>query len=139
MKFLTDYTNLALLVIAIVAGALLLWPILRRGKGLTAQDATQLINRRNAVVIDVRAADAFAAGHLPLSRHLEFSEVASKIGQVARNKKNPLLLVCESGQRSGKAEAILRDAGYDEVYSLQGGLNAWRQAGLPTVRQGAAK
>ena len=66
MTFFTNYTNLALIAILVVSGGLLAWPALRRGRGgLSAAEATQLINRRNAVVIDVRAPADFAAGHLP--------------------------------------------------------------------------
>jgi rhodanese-related sulfurtransferase len=140
VTFFTDYSNLALIAIALISGALLLWPVLtRRGRGLSATDATQLINRRNAVVIDLRPAAEYGAGHLPQARHLEFSEVQAKVGQVAKNKNTPVLLVCQTGQRSPKAQNILKEAGYAEVFTLQGGLNAWQQAGMPVVKQGASK
>ncbi|PCE25801.1 sulfurtransferase [Paraburkholderia acidicola] len=141
MKFFTDYTNLVLIAIALISGALLLWPALsRRGRGgVTASEATQLINRRNAVVVDLRSAADFAAGHLPSARHLEFAELQAKVGQLVKNKSNPVLLVCQTGQQSNKAVRVVQDAGYAEVHVLQGGLNAWQQAGMPVVKQGAAK
>jgi rhodanese-related sulfurtransferase len=140
VKFFTEYTNLALIAIFLVSGGLLLWPVLmRRGRGLSAPDATQLINRRNAVVIDLRSAAEYGSGHLPQSRHLEFSELQAKVGQVARNKNTPVLLVCQTGQRSPKAQNVLQEAGYAEVFTLQGGVNAWQQAGMPVVKQGAIK
>ncbi|MEQ5840814.1 rhodanese-like domain-containing protein [Paraburkholderia acidicola] len=141
MKFFTDYTNLVLIAIALISGALLLWPALsRRGRGgVTASEATQLINRRNAVVVDLRSAADFAAGHLPSARHLEFAELQAKVGQLVKNKSIPVLLVCQTGQQSNKAVRVVQDAGYAEVHVLQGGLNAWQQAGMPVVKQGAAK
>ena len=141
MKFFTEYTNLLLIAIALVSGGLLLWPtIVRRGRGgLSAAAATQLINRRNAVVVDLRPAADYANGHLPSARHLEFAELQAKVGQLVKNKSNPVLLVCQNGQQSNKAVRVVQDAGYAEVHVLEGGLNAWQQAGMPVVKQGAAK
>nr|WP_241018828.1 rhodanese-like domain-containing protein [Paraburkholderia sp. Tr-20389] len=141
VKFFTDYTNLVLIAIALISGALLLWPtISRRGRGgLSAAAATQLINRRNAVVVDLRPAAEYAAGHLPSARQVEFGELQAKVGQLVKNKSNPVLLVCQNGQQSNKAARIVRDAGYAEVHVLEGGVNAWQQAGMPVVKQGVAK
>ena len=141
MKFFTDYTNLVLIAIALISGGLLLWPaISRRGRGgLSAAEATQLINRRNAVVIDLRPSADFAKGHLPSARQIEFAELQAKVGQLVKNKSNPVLLVCQTGQQSNKAARIVQDAGFAEVHVLEGGLNAWQQAGMPVVKQGAAK
>jgi rhodanese-related sulfurtransferase len=87
----------------------------------------------------LRSAADFAGGHLPSARHVEFAELQAKLGQMVKNKSNPVLLVCQNGQQSNKAARIVRDAGYAEVHVLQGGVNAWQQAGMPVVKQGAAK
>jgi rhodanese-related sulfurtransferase len=136
VTFFTDYTNLILIAAFVVSGALLLWPMIAgRGRGgLSAAEATQLINRRNAVVIDLRAATEYAAGHLPAARHLALDELQAKIGQIAKNKATPVLLVCQTGLQSNKASRIVEAAGYTEVHVLQGGLNAWQQAGMPVVK-----
>lgn len=136
VTFFTDYTNLVLLVALLVSGGFLLWPMLTGGGrgGLSAAEATQLINRRNAVVVDLRPAAEYTNGHLPSARHLEFSELQAKIGQIAKNKASPVLLVCQNGLQSNKASRIVREAGYTEVHVLQGGLNAWQQAGMPVVK-----
>ncbi|MEJ0002541.1 MAG: rhodanese-like domain-containing protein [Pararobbsia sp.] len=135
MSFFANYLNLALIAVAIVSGALLAWPtITRRGHGLSAADATQLINRRNAVVLDLRTAEQFGQGHLPQARSYPFEELSAKASQVTKNKSTPLLLVCQNGQRARKAEQVLTEAGYEEVYSLQGGLEAWQTAGMPVVK-----
>ena len=141
MKFFTDYTNLVLIATALISGGLLLWPaITRRGRGgVSAAEATTLINRRNAVVIDLRPAADYAKGHLPSARNLEMADLQAKIGQIAKNKGNPVILVCQTGQQSQKASRAVSDAGYTEVHVLQGGLDAWQKAGMPVVKQGAAK
>jgi rhodanese-related sulfurtransferase len=136
VTFFTDYTNLVLIAALVISGGLLLWPTLAgRGRGgLSAAEATQLINRRNAVVVDLRPATDYATGHLPSARHVEPAELQAKIGQIAKNKAHPLLLVCQNGLQSNKASRIVRDAGYTDVHVLQGGLTAWQQAGMPVVK-----
>jgi rhodanese-related sulfurtransferase len=136
VTFFTDYTNLVLIAALLASGGMLLWPTLTgRGRGgLSAAEATQLINRRNAVVIDLRPAAEYANGHLPSARHLEFAELQAKIAQIAKNKANPVLLVCQNGQHSNKASRVVREVGYTEVHVLQGGLAAWQQAGMPVVK-----
>ncbi|HTH62354.1 MAG TPA: rhodanese-like domain-containing protein [Paraburkholderia sp.] len=141
MTFFTNYINLVLIAIVLISGGMLLWPSLGRGGrgGVSTGEATQLINRHNAVIIDLRTADDFAKGHLPSARNLPFSELPAKIGQFAKNKSNPVLLVCQSGQQSQKAQRAVKDAGFAEVHVLNGGINAWQQAGMPVVKQGGSK
>lgn len=135
MTFFTDYTNLALIAILVVSGGLLAWPALRRGGGgLSAAEATQLINRRNALVVDLRPAAEYGAGHLPSACSVEFGELQAKAGQLAKNKATPVLLVCQNGQQSQKARKIVEEAGYQDVHVLQGGVAAWQQAGMPVVK-----
>lgn len=139
-KFFADYNNLALLAIAIVSGGLLVWSSVQRriagggGAKVSASTATQLINRRNAVVVDVRESSEYAAGHLPQAKHAPLGELEGKAAGLAKNKETPIILVCQTGQRAGRAQAVLKQAGYSEVYSLEGGLAAWQQAGLPVVK-----
>jgi rhodanese-related sulfurtransferase len=138
VTFFTHYTNLALIAVFIVSGAMLLWPMRGRARGLSAAEATQLINRRNAAVIDMRDAAAFAQGHLPAARRVDARELPTKIGQLVKNKKTPVLLVCQSGQRAAMALKSVRDAGFAEVCVLGGGMNAWQRANLPVVKNGNA-
>ena len=139
VKFFTEYTNLILIALAAISGSLLLWPTLRRSGGISAADATLLINRQNAVIVDVRSATEFAAGHLPQARHCDIGELEAKAPQLHKNKKTPLLLVCQTGHRAQKARAVLSAAGYADVHVLQGGLGAWQHAGMPVVKDGAGK
>lgn len=137
VNFFTDYNNLALIAIAVVSGGLLAWPAISRstgGKSVNTAAATQLINKRNAVVVDIRDAAEYAKGHLPQARSAPLAELAAKAAGLAKDKSVPIIVVCQTGQRSGKAQAALKEAGYSEIYSLEGGLAAWQQAGLPVIR-----
>ncbi|MFM8547427.1 MAG: rhodanese-like domain-containing protein [Betaproteobacteria bacterium] len=133
MAFITE--NLFLLAIAFVSGAMLLWPtIMKRTAGASVDTlgATRLINDTQAVVIDVRAAGEFEAGHLPGARNIALADLEQKMGELPQGR--PVIVCCNSGMTSAKAAAALRKAGRQEVFNLDGGLNAWRQAGLPVVK-----
>ena len=133
MKFLLD--NIILIVIAFASGAMLLWPVVQRrsaGPGLDTLGATRLINDTHAVVLDIREPAEYAAGHLPNARNIPAGELEKRMGELPAAK--PVLVCCASGSRSGRAIAALRKAGREQVFNLDGGLNAWRQAGLPVVK-----
>lgn len=137
MNFFTDYNNLALLAVAIVSGGLLAWPAISRsaaGKTVNATTATQLINRRGAVVVDIRDAAEYAKGHLPQARSAPTAEIPARAAGLAKDKSVPIIIVTQTGQGASKAQGALKDAGYSEIYALEGGINAWQQAGLPVVK-----
>lgn len=134
MKFIID--NWVLISIAIVSGALLLWPVLQGAAtaGLNPAGAVQLINREKAVVIDVCGPGEFAAGHVPGSKNIPLDELEAKLAGAVKNKTLPLILVCQSGMRSGRAVAIAKKLGYEQAQSLGGGLAAWKTANLPVEK-----
>ena len=91
----------------------------------------QLINREKAVVIDVCEPAEFAAGHVGGAKNVPLGELEAKLSSVVKNKALPLILVCASGARSGRAVAIAKKLGYEQAQSLGGGLKAWKDANLP--------
>ena len=126
--------NWHLIALAVVSGTMLVWPLLRRGSGgpwVTTLEATHLINREDAVVIDVREAAEFAKGHILGARGVPLAELERRIAELAKFKSRPVILTCESGNRSSNAIAILRRNGFANVHNLAGGVGAWQQAGLP--------
>jgi len=130
VQFLLD--NIFLIAIAFISGGMLLWPFVRNraaGPALSTLEATQLINSRNAVVIDVRTPEEFSTGSLPGARNIPVDKFDQKLRDIKKDK--PLIVGCASSSRAGKAATQLRASGYGEVYMLAGGLAAWREAGLP--------
>jgi rhodanese-related sulfurtransferase len=130
VQFFLD--NIFLIAIAFISGGMLVWPLVRSraaGPALSTLQATQLINGRNAVVVDVRTPEEFATGSLPGARNIPVDKFDQKLRDIKKDK--PLIVVCATGSRGGKAAAQLRANGYGEVYVLAGGLAAWREAGLP--------
>ncbi len=132
MKFLID--NWMLISIALASGGMLIWPLIAGGMNagaLNATGAVQLINREKAVVVDVREPAEFAAGHVTGAKNVPLGELEAKLPGVMKNKTLPLILVCASGARSGRAAAIAKKLGYEQAQSLGGGLKAWKEANLP--------
>lgn len=134
MDFIKQNAFLVGLVLA--SGLALLISMLRGngGKSVSVTDATLLINREDALVIDVRDAAEFAGGHLPEALHFPQNKLADRLGELEKHKARPLVVCCASGIRSAKACDVLRKAGFTKAVSLAGGVGSWSQAGLPLAR-----
>ncbi|MEW5862807.1 MAG: rhodanese-like domain-containing protein [Pseudomonadota bacterium] len=130
--------NWMLIALAFVSGAMLIWPYVRRaaagGASIGTLEATQLINREDAVVLDVRDPDEFARGHILGARNVPLAELDRRAGDLAKLKARPVIVACASGNRSLGAAATLRKLGFERVYNLAGGFAAWQQAGLPVEK-----
>ncbi|MEW5943069.1 MAG: rhodanese-like domain-containing protein [Pseudomonadota bacterium] len=135
MQFFMD--NIALVSIALVSGAMLLWPLVSGrvtgAREVGSLEAIRLINQ-DALVLDVRENQEFAAGHVPHARHIPLGQLASRLPELEKFKDRPVVVVCRSGARSGRACAILRKNGFGQVYNLGGGMTAWEQANMPVER-----
>jgi rhodanese-related sulfurtransferase len=135
MKFITE--NIFLIAIAFVSGAMLVWPLVRRGAGGPAVgtlEATMLINQKDAVVIDVREPGEFAQSHILNARNIPLGELAARMKELERFKERAVIVSCATGNRSGSAAALLRKNGFTNAVNLAGGVAAWQQAGLPTEK-----
>lgn len=134
MNFIAE--NWILLLVAIASGGMLLAPMLRGSKGglsVSANEAVRQINREKGVLIDVSEPDEYAAGHAIGAKNVPFGKVEDS-KQLPSNKGLPILLICPSGARAGRAAGLLRKAGYEKAVSVAGGTNAWRDAGLPVEK-----
>ena len=130
--------NIYLVMIAAVSGGMLLWPLLRKGAGgpwVSTLQATQLMNRDDAVVVDLRPAADYAGGHILGARNIPLAELEQRAGELDRFKAKPLILHCGDGNRAGGGVALLRKGGFANVFNLSGGYAAWQQAGLPVEKK----
>ncbi|WP_374336656.1 rhodanese-like domain-containing protein [Methyloversatilis sp.] len=138
MEFLTQNNNYLWAISALISGVALLVMTLRQssaGPRLSPAQATQRINREDALVIDVREQAEWASGRIAGSRHIPVGQIEQRIGELAKFKEKPLIVVCASGHRSASACSALRKAGFTQVFALDGGVGAWEQAGLPLTRK----
>ena len=88
-------------------------------------------NSRDLVVLDVRERDAFQGGHIPGAVHLPRGQLELRVNNELPDPTTPILTYCEFGKISTLAAATLREMGFDRAVALDGGMKAWREAGLP--------
>ena len=133
MKFFID--NIWLVALALVSGGALLLPSLqRRGSKVTVLQATQMINQGKIALVDVRDPAQYAEGHVRDAKNIPLKDLAQRAVELERFKSKTVVAMCQSGMQSSKATAQLKKAGFAEVYSLDGGLAAWRAQGLPLAK-----
>ncbi len=127
--------NILIVAVCVASGGMLLWPLIQRltmgGKEVSVQQAVQLINRRDAVVLDVRDAAEFASGHIPHARHMPVADMGKRFKELEKLKQRPVVVTCRSGNRAMAASALLRKNGFQEVFTLKGGIASWQQAAMP--------
>ena len=136
-KILEFTSNHVLLVSALlISFFILVFSELRRKAGglvnVETGEAVRLINN-DGIVIDIRSSDAFARGHIVNAKNIPSDEMDGKISQIDKFKAKPIVAVCDNGITSTKVVTTLRNAGFESVYNLKGGMNGWTQAGLPVV------
>ena len=134
VKFFVD--NWILLLVAFVSGAMLVWPLMRRSGGegaVSPNEAVRLINREKGVLVDVAEPAEYAAGHAAGARSVPIGSLdkAKDTKELPSNKALPILLLCPTGARAGRAAGMLRKAGYEKAVAVAGGTAAWREASLP--------
>ena len=104
-------------------------------KTLSTQEAVQLMNEKEVFILDVRSEKETAinqkrslknAAHIPLVKIVTHSELLKK------HTNKPVLVVCSKGDRAHSAWSMLKAIGFNELYTLSGGLHAWQEQGLPT-------
>jgi rhodanese-related sulfurtransferase len=131
--------NWILILVAFASGAMLVWPLVGRGGGgasVGTGEAVRLINREKGVLVDVSEPGEYAAGHAKGARNIPFGQLEGS-KDLPSNKALPLILLCPSGARAGRAAGLLRKAGYDKAVAVTGGTAAWREASLPIEREAA--
>lgn len=133
MQFVQN--NIWLFILAVTSGLMLLWSFLgNRVRGIKEVDCAgslQLINHKNAFVLDVREESEFATGHLLNAKLIPLGKLRERMGELERYREQPILIVCRSGQRSAAACALLGKHGFGQAYNLKGGVTGWQKAGLP--------
>ena len=127
--------NIFLVAVFLVSGLMLLWPLLQKAatgaKEVSVPQAVQLINRRDALVLDVRDAAEFQSGHIPNARHIPAGEMEKRLKEIEKLKQRPVIVACRSGARAAATCALLRKQGFAEVFALKGGILGWQQANMP--------
>ncbi len=127
--------NMLLFGLAVSSGVMLLWPLISRPFRMShevgAVEAVQLINRRDALVLDVRDTGDYAAGHIANAKHVPEAQLADRIKELEKYRSRPIVVCCRTGSRASSVSGMLRKKGFTEAFALRGGIAAWQQASLP--------
>lgn len=112
----------------------LMWDNSRRsGASVSPSEATLMINKDDAVILDIRDKKDFSAGHLANALNIPYANLASRLSELDKHKERPIILVCKTGQTVGIAGKMLREKGFNAV-RLNGGMMEWNNQNLPVVR-----
>lgn len=131
MEFLQQ--NVMWVALAVVSGGMLVWQMVSGGgaENLSVAQATLLINREDALVLDVREAGEWGSGHVIGARHITLGQLEKRMSELDKFKEKPIIVMCATGNRSSSACGQLKKGGFTKVFSLAGGVTAWREANLP--------
>jgi len=106
----------------------------RGGRSVSAQELVNLVNREDAVVLDVRDKKEFEQGHIPNAVNIPYSALDGRMAELDKYKERPIVLTCKMGQHAGTAGTALRKQGFANVSRLSGGIAEWRNQNLPVVK-----
>ena len=124
----------------LVSAFFLLWTVFfftesRRGsRPLSPQAATNMVNRQEAVIVDLRDEDEFRKGHIAGSVNIPYGKIGERAGELKDHKEKPVILVCKVGTHASLAGRTLKGQGFIDLYRMRGGIQGWRNDNLPVVR-----
>ncbi len=119
----------------VVLAAWLGYEFMRGNHGVDSSQATTLVNREDGVIVDIRDANDFKAGHIAGARNIPQSRLDERLGELDKFKDKPVIVVCKHGQSSGIAVAKLGKAGFARAAKLKGGMSQWQADNLPVVKK----
>ena len=103
--------------------------------GISPSQAVQMINKEDAVIVDVRRKDAFINGHIINSVNIPHAALKTDIKKLQKHKQKPIVVVCAQGVDAVKAAKIISENEFEHVKVLKGGVRAWREADLPLEKK----
>lgn len=136
MQFL--YTNWMLVLIMLMSGTMLIYPLIQRRSSGMAEVGnvrlTHLMNREDATVLDIREAKDMTGTKIIGALHVPFSQLKERVSTLTADKAKPLVVYDAIGRRAMMAGSSLKEAGFTQLYNLNGGFKAWTVAGLPVEK-----
>ncbi|WP_207060836.1 rhodanese-like domain-containing protein [Motiliproteus sp. SC1-56] len=134
LEFASNHWYLVLALLATLA-MLIFTESRKGGKSLSTHDATRLINKEDAVVLDIRQKKEFQTGHIVSAINIPYADLDKRIGELNKHKSKPVIVVCNLGQTASGAVKKLNDAQFENVQRLRGGMTEWKAQNLPVVRK----
>jgi rhodanese-related sulfurtransferase len=122
------------LLVVLMLGSTEFARLTRRYKAIAPAELTRLVNRDNALLVDVSSSTEFEAGHIAGAKHVAMAQFDPENKDLAKVRDLPVIVVCRSGNTSASACAKLSGAGFTKVHWLDGGLASWTSADLPLAK-----
>ncbi len=133
-EFVANHYVLATLFILMLV-ALALLEMRRGGKKITAQSAIGLLNKDEAVVVDIREKKEYGTGHIVGSLHIPLNSLKERMDELKKYEDKQIIVADKMGQHSATAVKQLNEAGYSNVVRLAGGISEWQGSNLPLKRK----
>ena len=124
--------NALLIIIAVIAAVSLAMPLIntrRFGPMVSSEQAVSLINKQNALVVDVRAQKDYKRVRIANSVNIPANEIQNRLGELSKDRR--IIVVDNSGNMSAAASKLVRGVGFTKVYVLDSGLVGWMRDKLP--------
>ncbi|WP_020395027.1 rhodanese-like domain-containing protein [Thiolinea disciformis] len=137
LEFAQNHTFLVLGFVAVLG--MIIWTeysrFTQKFKNLDTNQAVQLMNNEQSVIVDVREDNEVKEGKIQGAKHLPLSQFSKRLVELEKSKAKPILVYCRSGNRSAQACSQLVKQGFENVNNLSGGFIAWESANLPVVKR----
>jgi rhodanese-related sulfurtransferase len=133
-EFVINHYVLASLFVAFLV-AILVLESRRGGAKISAQGAVSLINRDEAIVVDIRDRKEFGEGRITGSVNIPLNSLKSRAAELKKHKDKQIIVADKMGQHSAMAVKQLNAEGYANVVRLNGGVSDWKASNLPLVKK----
>ena len=137
MDFVTNNLFLVTLLLILLTAIVITEAkkLTKKYKDLTPPEAVQMLNHESAVMLDVREATELGGSGIRDAKHVSFSTLSDRFPELVKLKDKPVIAFCMNGFKSPKACGLLYKQGFTKVYSLKGGIAAWKDANMPVVKK----
>ena len=104
------------------------------GKAVSPQELSQMVNKQDGIVLDVRDQSEFRQGHITGAINMPLRDLEKRLDELDAHKDKPIIIVCKVGQSAGSASKQLKAKGFTGVFKLGGGISEWTASNLPLVK-----
>ena len=105
------------------------------GKKIEPNELTRLVNKENAILIDLRKKEDYENGHIMTALSYPHQEFDNQMHELDKFKERPIILVCDMGRNSANIGEKLKKAEFEKIFRLNGGMMTWTQENLPVVQK----
>jgi len=122
-------------IFAVLLAALWFTEKQRSGRAISPQESTLLLNKDEAVIVDLRDKKEFAEGRIAGSINIPFTNIKERASELSKYQDKQIILVDKMGQHSGMAGKTLQAEGYQNICRMSGGISEWKNSSMPLIKK----